>query len=188
MSFTWLIDGYNLMGALGLIQGKLGPSGLEKGRRFLLEFLARRLGAAASQVLVIFDAAHPPRRFSAEQEHQGIRVIFAKEEPEADDLIEALLAREGRNNYTLVSSDHRLHKAAARRGVRCLDSAAFLDELDRPARAAPGAEGEAAKSEAAKSEPTPEETAYWMKQFSHLEKEPGFKDLFERYGTDELGT
>src|SRR5262245_54622478 len=57
----FLIDGYNLLHAMGVLHGRVGPTGLEKARGRLLGLLR---GAYAEQehdhVTVIFDAAKAP--------------------------------------------------------------------------------------------------------------------------------
>lgn len=177
MAFAWLIDGYNLLGALGLIQGDLGPAGLERGRRQLLDHLADRLKAESSRALIVFDAFRKPRRAQAEQEHRGLQIRFAR--GEADDLIEELMhAYPQRERLTVVSSDHRLHRAARRLQVRVLDCDAFLDELEEKRRT-PGPPAEA------DAKPIAGEKEHWLREFADLENEPGIKELFDDHGTGD---
>lgn len=182
MSFTWLIDGYNLMGALGLIQGNLGPSGLEKGRLYLLDFLARQFGDQAGEVLVVFDAARAPRGVPAEMEHKGIQVRFAKGMDEADDLIEELLrAQPHPSRLTLVSSDHRLRRAAELSRKRVLECQAFLDELEgrkKVKEAGQGSEIDNVKPQ----KPSAAERDHWLSIFSDVEKAAETRELFDDYG------
>ena len=56
----YLVDGYNLLHALGLLQARAGPAGLHKARLGLLGLLHRALGAESSSVTVIFDANQAP--------------------------------------------------------------------------------------------------------------------------------
>jgi len=181
--FSWLIDGYNLMGALGLIQGTLPAKGLEKGRVHILDLLADKYGDAAGDVLVIFDAARSPRRASPEQEHRGIQVRFAKGRAEADDLLEELIEEHRHpKKLTVVSSDHRVQRAARRRNVRALDCHAFLDWLERPP---PQDAGENDVSEHGQDKPAAAETAHWMRLFGSLKDDPEVKELFDDFGTGE---
>lgn len=182
MSFLWIIDGYNLMGALGLLAGKLPANGLQEGRQYLLDFLADSFQDNAYTVLVIFDAAHPPRRYSAEQEHRGIQVRFAKGQPEADDLIEDLIkAHPQPKKVTIVSSDHRLQRAARRREERVLTCEAFLDTLEAGNRHAASN-----LSTDVNDKPGLDDATYWLGVFKDLEKDPRFRDLFDDMGTDGL--
>ena len=59
----YLIDGYNLLHALGMVRRQLEPAGLERARRALLEFLKKAHGEEASAVTVVFDAAKRRRAF-----------------------------------------------------------------------------------------------------------------------------
>ena len=63
-----LIDGYNLMYAVGLLGKRLGPDGFRKVRQRFLNDLADALGAVeAHQTTVVFDAAAPPDNVPSEQ-------------------------------------------------------------------------------------------------------------------------
>ena len=53
----YLIDGYNLLHALGRLQTR---TGLEKARLRLLSRLHTAFGNESVHVTVVFDAAHPP--------------------------------------------------------------------------------------------------------------------------------
>ena len=73
----FLIDGYNLLHAIGLVAKQTGPDGLEWARRRLLSFLRDAFPDDATSVTVVFDAANSPRGVVAEHEHEGIHVMFA---------------------------------------------------------------------------------------------------------------
>ncbi len=61
----YLIDGYNLMYAGGLLGKKLGPERFRKARLRFLNDLAATLGAIdAHQTTVVFDASDAPERVS----------------------------------------------------------------------------------------------------------------------------
>src|SRR4051794_15010603 len=117
MSATYVIDGYNLLHAMGALGGKAGPHGLEKARGRLLGMLHGAMGEESSAVTVVFDAAHAPPGSARDQDAHGIHVKFATGKQEADDVIEQLI-RQSSSPKTLhvVSDDHRLHQAAKRRG------------------------------------------------------------------------
>ena len=59
----YLVDGYNLLHATGHLSGKVGPHGLEKARRTLLDRLAV-LAKSGAGVTVVFDAPAPRRPWS----------------------------------------------------------------------------------------------------------------------------
>ena len=89
-----LIDGYNLMYALGLLGKRLGPDGFRKVRTRFLNDLAAAMGAvAAHQTTVVFDATDPPGHLPSESTHKGLTVIYAVGDESADDRIERLIGR-----------------------------------------------------------------------------------------------
>ena len=128
----YLIDGYNLLHAMGVLHGQVGPTGLEKARLTLLGRLHGALGEAAAQVTVVFDAAHAPHGVAEEQSYHGIQVLFAVQQEQADDLIEDLIRRHSvPRRLTVVSDDHRIQLAARRRHCTVMKCADFLDEVER---------------------------------------------------------
>jgi predicted RNA-binding protein with PIN domain len=133
----YLVDGYNLMHAKGLLPpGTKGPAFAHARTRFLNE-LRNRLGPVdAARTTVVFDArvAIPDR--PARTRHRDIEVVFAVEEGDADSRLEALIAREATpKRLTVVSSDHRIRAAARRRGANTIDADAFWSR--KPAGLAP---------------------------------------------------
>src|SRR5262245_49061467 len=56
LAMRYLIDGYNLLYALGLARKNGGRAAWDRARRVLLDWLADQLGPAAPDVTVIFDA------------------------------------------------------------------------------------------------------------------------------------
>src|SRR5438477_11517341 len=110
---SYLIDGYNLLHAMGLLGGRVGPTGLEKARLGLMGLLRAVYGEQAATVTVVFDAAHAPPGTPEAEDYQGIHVRFAVRQEQADDLIEALIHRESSpRQLTVVSDDHRIQRAA----------------------------------------------------------------------------
>lgn len=166
----YLIDGYNLLHAMGLLCGKVGPHGLEKARLALLNRLCSALGENAGDVMVVFDASRAPPGVAAEEEHQGIHVRYAVG-GEADDVIEDLIQHEATPRHlTVVSDDHRLRLAGRRR--RCLVSGCldYLEELER--RRKPEPPKAASKPERLSSE----ETQHWLNEFADLVNDPKYRE------------
>jgi uncharacterized protein len=180
---TYLIDGYNLLFAMGVLTRRVGPGGLEKARQRLLGLLASAFGHEASSVTVVFDAGNAPRGATEVQEFRGLQVRFAVRQDEADDLIEELLRRDSApRRLTLVSDDHRLQQAARRRACQVQGCDEFLDWLDRRRRprAPPRAETPEKRERL-----TAGETQRWLDEFADLADDPDFKELFEPYNFDE---
>jgi len=128
-----LIDGYNLLNAVGIVGRGVGRSSLEKSRRALLNFLAESLDAEeAARTTVVFDAADAPRGLPRVVEHRGLTVRFAAGYADADSLIEELIrADSAPRRLTVVSSDHRLQRAARRRRAKAVDSDVWFAEVAR---------------------------------------------------------
>jgi len=134
---TYLIDGYNLLHAVGWAPYR--PGKLEPARRKLLDWLAESipLKSGAAVFRVVFDAQKGSAP-SAGRSHRGVRVQFAYRRT-ADDLIEELLDAEPTPRaVTVVSNDGRLHEAARRTGSRWSGCQEFVDWLIESERATPG--------------------------------------------------
>ena len=175
----YLIDGYNLLYALGVLRGRVGPTGLEKARLRLLGLLRGAHGDEATEVTVVFDAAGAPPGAAEAQEYEGIQVRFAVRQPAADDLIEILIRQAGApRQLTVVSDDHRIQTAARRRQCVVLGCGDYLDWLERQRRArrmpAPQTPAKPAGSSA-------DETRHWLREFADLEQDSDWKDLFEPF-------
>jgi len=157
----YLIDGYNLLYALGIVRRNGGRAAWDRARRELLDWLADRNGKAASDVTIIFDAQNA---FGGllEERHRGLKVVRDRGRT-ADDLIEDMLKQEiSPQELTVVSSDGRIRDAAIVHGyptMRCED---YVDFLMNPPRSS--TEGKPRENEKP-SQTSEEETAKWMKAF-----------------------
>ena len=120
----FLIDGYNLLNVAGVPVPARGKASLEKARLALLNFLAESLDPEeVPRTVVVFDAHDPPWGVPRETTHKGLVVRFAAREADADSLIEELIiADHSPRRLTVVSSDHRIQRAAKRRCARAVDS------------------------------------------------------------------
>lgn len=134
-----LIDGYNLLFASGVFGVERGARGGESSRRALLDQLADLLPPAeAARTTIVFDAADAPPGLPRQFAYRGLDVRFTPRKVEADELLETLIeqARDPRR-LTVVSSDHRLQRAARRRQARYADSEVWWQELQRSQQAPP---------------------------------------------------
>src|SRR5262249_27052374 len=159
-----LIDGYNLLHALGLIANQAGPSGLERARDRLLALLHAALGERSGEATVVFDSRKPAPRHPAEQELHGIHVHFSRHPDNADDLIEHLIRSDSApKQLIVVSDDHRIQRAGRKRSCRVIGCIDFIDELHQtrtPKPAATDVEKAEGLSEA--------ERKAWLKEFADL--------------------
>ena len=132
-----VIDGYNLMHAAGLGRSEYRPGELERNRNRLLNQTAAVLDEQiAADALVVFDAHLAVPRVADEGPpltHSQLAVRFSREGRDADAEIELILeTHSSPRQILIVSSDHRLHKAAARKKATCIDSEDFLRQFDEP--------------------------------------------------------
>lgn len=191
-----IIDGYNLLNAVGIIGRGIGPGGLERARLALLNFLAESLEPEEiPKTTVVFDSREAPWGLPRTVSHRGISVQFASKYPDAgeretgaepitvgnrkkgggeapvpvfpdaDALIEYLILKESSpRKLTVVSSDHRLQRAAKRRRARAIDSDVWYAEMLRARRE----RQESSKDKKPDRPPVPllaEEVEYWLDQF-----------------------
>lgn len=128
-----LIDGYNLLHASGILGRGVGPGSLERSRNALLNFLAESLvEKQLTRTTVVFDAREAPPGLPRTVMHRGITVRFAPKGLDADTVIEELIEAESApRRLTVVSSDHRLHRAARRRRAKAIDSDIWYVEVVR---------------------------------------------------------
>jgi predicted RNA-binding protein with PIN domain len=117
-----LIDGYNLLHVTGLF-GR-GRASLEASRMALIGFLSAAVPAdERTAMTVVFDAAAAPPGLPSHYTLQGLRVHFARGYESADELLEELIAAHPTpRKLTVVSSDHRVQRAATKRRAQAIDS------------------------------------------------------------------
>jgi predicted RNA-binding protein with PIN domain len=164
-SMPIIIDGYNLLNVVGITGRGMGPGGLERARQALLNFLAESLEAKEiAKTIVVFDSREAPWGLPRTVLHRGLSVQYASKYPDADCLIEELIQKESApRQLTVVSSDHRLQRAARRRRARAVDSDVWYAEILHARRV------RQEKSQEAPAQPPvpllPEDVQYWIEQF-----------------------
>lgn len=173
ISMRLIIDGYNLLNASSIFAGgRLGAS-LQRSREALLEFLGKHLSERLRKATVVaFDATFAPVGLPSEQMFRAILVCFARRGQEADDLIEELIASEiDPRNLLVVSSDHRLQRAARQRGASFVDSETWYSQILH-AKAKPS-KNAASSSPSGESEKPDDvgaaEVSRWLKEFGPME-------------------
>jgi hypothetical protein len=170
----YLIDGYNLLHALGVLHGQKGPKVLERARQRLLNLLRGHFGERSGDVTLVFDAAQAPADAIEAQDYHGLHVRFAVHQHQADDLIEELIRKESApGRLTVVSDDRRLQQAGKRRRCGVQGCGEFLDLIVKPDRKT--------KAPPAKPDAPAKDRDHWLKEFADLEKDPNFKELFEPF-------
>ncbi len=163
-----LIDGYNLLHASGILGRGMGPGSLERSRNALLNFLAESLAERQlTRTTIVFDAREAPPGLPRTFVHRGVTVRFAPRGTDADTLIEELIEEESApRRLTVVSSDHRLHRAARRRRAKAIDSDVWYGQVVR-------SRIERARSKRPAGKPvgpiSDVEVRFWLRQFGMLD-------------------
>jgi len=159
-----LIDGYNLLHVTGIFGRGMGPGTLERSRRALLNFLAESLtDEEAARTTVVFDAQNPPPGLPRRVVHRGITIVYASQNENADERLEELIASDSApRQLVVVSSDHRLHRAARRRKAQAIDSDQWYAMIVRRRQERQQASPAATKPEGPL---TPGEVEYWLGVF-----------------------
>jgi predicted RNA-binding protein with PIN domain len=125
-----LIDGYNLMHAMGLLRGPVGPNGLAKARAALIGRMAS-VHVETDRATLVLDARGALAGAEADESQGPIHIHYALTE-EADDYIEREIAHDSAPaRLVVVSSDRRLRDAARRRGCESWVCGEYIDWLDR---------------------------------------------------------
>jgi predicted RNA-binding protein with PIN domain len=160
-----LIDGYNLLHVTGIFGRGGSGTALHQSREALLDYLAVAIDERQrAQTTIVFDASGAPPGLPRTLFHQDMTVHFARGYPDADEMIEQIIEGHQQPQMLLVvSSDHRVQRAARRRRAKLIDSDRWFAEL------------QAARRDAAAT-PTPptkppgrlsaEQVDYWLKKFN----------------------
>jgi predicted RNA-binding protein with PIN domain len=129
-----IIDAYNLIHAANILGSGVGPGSLERARQALLNFLVESLPVKEkADCAVVFDAGQDaPPGLPNEYVHEGLKVYFSRGWDSADAMIEQLIAdHTAPRDLTVVSSDHRVQRAARRRRARTVDADVWHAEVCR---------------------------------------------------------
>jgi uncharacterized protein len=183
-----LIDGYNLLNVTSIF-GEAGPgTELHRTRLAFLNFLASSFTKRQrSATTIVFDAAGAPPGLPATISHDGMTIHFAHRHSNADELIEELLeSHRAPRSLTVISSDHRVQRAARHRGASFVDSEVWYTDL-KTRRKKAASDDSMAKPTASISD---DELSYWIAQFDgSATKEKSSDDIFPPgYGDDLTDT
>ena len=135
---TFLIDGYNLMHAVGMVPSGDRAGQFDAARGRFLDWLAESpaLKPYFPLTRIVFDAQHATRDWGTTA-HRGLTVTFSHRQT-ADDLIETYLALDANpQKIRLVTNDGRLQAAAKRVRAKPMACSEFVDWLIDPAKPGP---------------------------------------------------
>ena len=182
---AFLIDGYNLLHVTGIFgQGAKGGS-LKRSRTALLNFLIVSLEPEeVSRTTVVFDAHHAPSGLQRSVDHGGLTVRYAAGYDDADSLIEELIqADSAPRRLTVVSSDHRIQRAARRRRAKAVDSQIWYAQRMQLQR---GRDNTEASAETKPSVPLSQrDVEAWLDEFAEVNLEQIRKELFSKPTSDQ---
>ena len=161
-----LIDGYNLLHVTGIFGKGTGPGGFQRSREALLQFLAASIEERErKQTTVVFDADDAPPGLPRTIIRDEMTVRYATGYPDADALIEELIEKhDAPRRLLVVSSDHRLQRAARRRRASFIDSDRWYTKLWQQ-RVQRRAGQNMRVPEKPVGELSAAEIAYWVKEF-----------------------
>jgi len=164
MAPRYLLDGYNLIHAIGLLPSRVvNGRTLQASRDRLIEFLHASFDGDCKRIEIVFDAHTSAKRVPPFHSALGVSVRFAKV---ADDCIYDLVHQDATPaSLHVVSNDHAVRDAAKRRGAVAMSCDAFLDEAERHKKNRPGPQPTADT----KPEPTAGELDYWLRKFGNLD-------------------
>lgn len=156
-----LIDGYNLLHVTDLFGSGKSAGTLQGSRDALLAFLTKALASAERRdTTIVFDATGAPPGLPKTLHHEQITVRYASDFADADALLEEIIDRHrAPKGLTVVSSDHRVQRAARGRGSKWIDSEPWFREL--------AARAKAKEQDSPQGKPAATGSVdYWVEQFA----------------------
>lgn len=164
-----IIDGYNLMHAAGLARKSYAAGDLERCRRHLLNLVRHGLTAdQRARTMIIFDGQAAEENRDLEFHFHGMLVGFSRPHEEADDVIEQfILSHSSPKQLQVISSDHRLQKAARARRAQSRDSEEFVEQLEKSLRGQKR-DGEN-PAEYVPEKPVDESADDWLAEFGEID-------------------
>ena len=168
-----IIDGYNLIHAIGLLpaagRGVRYEAGvLEHAREQWLTLVIKDLPESwRPETTIVFDALEPPEFLPNSYQRSGVHIVFARDYQDADEMIIEMVQNAQRGEpVVVISSDHRIQATVRRRHFIYRDSDQwYFGGMQLPERS------QNADSKKKKEKPNPdaplseEETAFWLKYF-----------------------
>ncbi len=129
-----LIDGNNLLHASDIFPTGKDLSIAAAQQAFVAAILAAMTPAEAAATVIVFDGPAAP---SEALQASGLRVVHPRRGQDADEVMEGLLASPKEPSRLLVvSSDHRIQRAARQAGASYIDSEIYWRQWKQRQRAA----------------------------------------------------
>ncbi len=180
-----LIDGYNLLHQSDVLGRSRAEGWLHRARMRLLRTIGQHLDPELRRATcIVFDAQDPPPGRPSQESFEQIDVRYAVDYPEADDLLEELIAHHAApGRLTVISSDHRVQRAIHRRRGFFFDSDVWYAKLidgGPPLGIAWMAKNHERASQTATEKPSgkldAEEASEWLKAFGIADRKSPLPD------------
>ena len=122
-----IIDGYNLLGAIGRL---FGPEGTERetARESLLRELAAYRQRKRHPLTVVFDGWQQGQATEGREHRAGVQIIYSRRGEKADQVIQRLV-REFGSDCAVVSSDHEIMATGRAQGAFIMGAQEFAEKL-----------------------------------------------------------
>ncbi len=125
----YVIDGYNVIFACDELSA-IAEHDLETARRDLCDILANYHGFTKRDIVVVFDAYNVKGSVERKFDHNGVNVVYTKEDELGDTYIERFVDKIGKDyNVRVVTSDGLIQLQAFRSGVLRLSAREFWSEI-----------------------------------------------------------
>jgi len=160
----FLIDGYNLWWNTGEFGPDNDDGTLQGARESLANWLVTTLPEnLRKKTVLVFDAKNPPTKRRFLFDRNGITMHFAVGYPDADTLMEEYIRlHHAPRNLTVVTSDHRIQRAAKRKRATAMDADHWARQIQHQFQTTNGKQANHGKSNSALSD---YEVVGWMKGF-----------------------
>lgn len=165
-----LIDGYNLLFQSQLVGRGRGKDWLQRARTRLVRMLTARLPEVlVARTTIVFDASQRMDPQTDLITQAGMKIVFAAEHPEADDLLEDLIrSHPTPKMLQVVSSDLRVQRCGRARRAQVIDSESFLRRCESGYYLRSQSQGFESGQDISSDSPnlSDEEIEFWLTEFS----------------------
>lgn len=126
-----IVDGYNIIFAWDGLREQ-AQSDLSGARERLLDLLSNYCGYHPCELVVVFDSYRVKGGTGSKAKERNLRVVYTAEGESADQYIEALADKIGKNySVRVATSDSLIQLSALRSGVLRMSASELLHEVER---------------------------------------------------------
>ena len=126
-----IVDGYNLIFAWDGLAA-LAKENFDAARHILTDILCNYRGYTKCELVLVFDGYKVKGNAGEKSDHNGIHLVYTKENETGDMYIEKLVEEVGKNySVRVVTSDNLIQVSALRAGVLRMPAREFIKEIER---------------------------------------------------------